>query len=100
MTGCSVLTTNGSPMKISATVTPIRREGHLDPVGLDERAEHPVRRIQRGQRNARDRGRQRKRQIDQGIDDPASGNSYRTSTQATRKPNTALTMAATARRRC
>ena len=72
MTGCSVRTTNGRPMNISAIVMPSGVNATLMPQRLERRAEPPVRRIERGQRDAGHRRRQRERQIDQRVDDPAA----------------------------
>ena len=57
-------------------------------------ADPAVRRVQRGQRDAGDRGRQRERQIDQGIDERLPGN--RSAPAPTRRPapNTTLISAA------
>ena len=71
MTGCSVRTTNGRPMKISAIVTPSGVKATLMPYGSRQRAEPAVRRVDRRQRDAGDRRRQRERQIDQRVDDAA-----------------------------
>ena len=71
-TGCTVRTTNGRPMKASATTMPSRRVRDLDAERLEQRAEPAVRRVQRGQRDARDRRRQRERQVDDRIDEAAA----------------------------
>ena len=73
MTGCSVRTTNGRPMKISAIVTPSGVNATLIPYGSSSCAEPAVRRVDRRQRDAGHRGRQRERQVDQRVDDAAAG---------------------------
>ena len=72
MTGCSVRTTNGSPMKISAIVMPSGVNATLMP-SARAAAQPAVRRIERGQRDAGHRRRQRERQIDQGVNDARPG---------------------------
>ena len=73
MTGCSVRTTNGSPMNTSAIVMPSGLKTRLDAVRRQELAEPASRRVQAGQRDASDGGRQRKRQIDHRVDDATAG---------------------------
>ncbi len=63
-----VRTTNGRPMKISATQHAERREGDLDAERREQAADPAVRRIERGERDAGHRGRQRERQVDQRVD--------------------------------
>ena len=67
-TGCTVRTTNGRPTKTIATATPGGRERDLEPQRLEEPPQPAVLRVERGQRDARDRGGQRERQIDQRVD--------------------------------
>ena len=49
------------------------REGDLDADRRQRRAEPAVRRIERGERDAGDRGRQRERQIDDGVEEASAG---------------------------
>ena len=89
ITGCSVRTTNGRPMKISAIVMPSGVNATLMPCGSSGCAEPAVRRVERRQRDAGDRRRQRERQVDQRVDDAAaresrSGRAPRR--RATRRP--------------
>ena len=72
-TGCTVRTTNGRPTKISATTTPSGVKATLMPSGASKRADPAIRRIDRRQRDAGDRGRQRERQIDRRIEDALAG---------------------------
>ena len=69
MTGWSVRTTNGRPMKISATVMPSGVNATLIPYCSSGGSQPSVRRVERRQRDAGDSRRQRERQIDQRIDD-------------------------------
>ena len=73
MTGCRVRTTNGRPMKISATVMPSGVKATLMPNRASGSPEPAVRRVQRRQHDAGDRGRQRERQIDQRVHDAPAG---------------------------
>ena len=73
MTGCSVRTTNGRPMKISAIVIPSGLNDGLDAVRLEVLPEPAGRRVEARQRDAGDGGRQRERQIDHRIDEPPAG---------------------------
>ena len=70
ITGCTVRTTNGRPMKTSATPDAERRVGDLDAERRQQLAEGAVRGVERGQRDAGDRGRQREGQVDGGVDQP------------------------------
>ena len=72
-TGCTVRTTNGRPMKVSATTTPSGVKATLMPSGSSGCPIQPFSRVERGQRDAGDRGRQRERQIDQRVDEPLAG---------------------------
>ena len=67
-TGCTVRTTNGRPMKISATSTPSGVKATLMPSGSRYWPSQPFLRVERGQRDAGHRRRQRERQIDQRVD--------------------------------
>ena len=60
-------------MKISATVMPSQRIGHLDPERLEVAADPPVRGVERGERDARHRRGQRERQVHHRIHQPAPG---------------------------
>ena len=50
-----------------------RRIGDLDAERHQQMADPAFRRVERGQRDAGDRGRQRERQVDHGVDDAAAG---------------------------
>jgi hypothetical protein len=73
ITGCSVRTTKRQVMKVSATTMPERRVGDLETERLKIPPEPAVAGIQRGQRDAGHRRRQRERQIDQRIDKALAG---------------------------
>ena len=73
MTGCTVRTTNGNPMKTSATMTPSGVNATLTPSGASRLPIEPVRRVDRSQSDAGHRRRQRERQVDERIDDAAAG---------------------------
>ena len=62
--GCSVRTTNGRPMNVSAIDDAQRRERRLDAQRLQVLAEPAVLRVDGRQRDARDGRRQRERQVD------------------------------------
>ena len=68
-TGCTVRTTNGRPMKIERHEHAERREGDLDAERLEVLAEPAVLGVERGQRDAGHRRRQRERQVDQRVDE-------------------------------
>ena len=72
-TGCTVRTTNGRPMNVSATSTPSGVNATLMPERLEQRAEPAVGRVHGGERDAGDRRRQRERQVDQRVDEPLPG---------------------------
>ena len=72
-TGCTVRTTNGRPMKISASDHAERRVGHLDAERLSRGPIQPFGGVERGERDAGHRRRQGERQIDQRIDQPPAG---------------------------
>ena len=68
-TGCTVRMTNGRPMNVSAIVTPSGREGGADPERLEEPADPAVLRVDGGEGDARDRRRQRERQVHERVDE-------------------------------
>ena len=89
-TGCTVRTTNGRPMKVSATTTPSGVKATLIPSGARYRPIQPLLGVDRRQRDAGDRSRQRERQIDQRIDQRLAGKSIAHQAHATMKPKTEL----------
>jgi hypothetical protein len=58
-------------MKISATTMPSGVKATLMPERLQQLADPAVAGVERGQRDAGDRGRQRERQVDQRVDERA-----------------------------
>ena len=69
-----------------------RRESDLDPVSVERPAQPAVRRVERRQRDAGHRRRQRERQVDQRVDDAPCRESRSAPAPTPRaKPNTALT---------
>ncbi len=60
-------------MKISATTMPSGVKATLMPSGASSWPIQPLRGVERGQRDAGDRGRQGERQIDQRVDEPLAG---------------------------
>ena len=60
-------------MKISAMVMPSRRIGDLDAERREQAADPAVRRVERGQRDAGDGGRQREGKIDEGVEQAPAG---------------------------
>ena len=77
-----------------------RREGDLEPEACRDRADPAIRRIDRGERDAGDRGRQREGQIDHRIDDaPAREIGSAPAPRRRSTPKTTLISAAIERRR-
>jgi hypothetical protein len=70
MAGCRVRTTNGMPMKTRAMTIAEARERDLDPERREEPTEPAALDEERGQRDAGDRGRERERQVDEGVEEP------------------------------
>ena len=72
-TGCTVRTTNGRPMKISAIDNAQRRVGHLDAQRRQQPPDPAVVRSRGGQRDAGHRRGQRERQIDERVEQAPAG---------------------------
>ena len=73
MSGCTVRTAKGRPTNTSATKMPSGVKATLRPSGASEAADPAVRGVERGQRDAGHRSRQREGQIDRCVEKLAAG---------------------------